>query len=159
MGADIGAFFLRKLRKDHLWPIDEKIGDYSREDFFDVIELLYDHVSTPMQGRYHDFSGCGWHYSSFDAEAGRSEFLAEVNDFLSDFEEGYELSSDDEVLRLVSDGLGDLFSEALPEVDEVNVTARVQAAIRKFRGRHDTPDDRRDAVGILLTFWSFSDPN
>src|SRR5713226_2166339 len=42
------VYFLRHLRKRDLWPVDERLGGYSEDDLFDVIELLYDLVSVPM---------------------------------------------------------------------------------------------------------------
>ena len=44
-GEDIEIFFLTKLRKLDLWPIETKTDNYSEDDLFDVIELLYELVS------------------------------------------------------------------------------------------------------------------
>ena len=40
IGKQPDIYFLRHLRKPSLWPIMEKLGDYSEDDLFDVIELL-----------------------------------------------------------------------------------------------------------------------
>lgn len=56
-GRDTEAYFVRKLRKDHLWPIEENIDHYSEDDLFDVIELLFD-LSVHFDHR--EQSGRGW---------------------------------------------------------------------------------------------------
>ena len=48
-GRDIGAYIFRKLRRD-VWPIHTRVMEYSRGELFDVIELLYDMVSKPLEG-------------------------------------------------------------------------------------------------------------
>src|SRR5687767_6579644 len=53
LGPNIGAMVLRKLRKDNLWTIDVCWEQYSEEDLFDVIELLFDCISKPIDGYYH----------------------------------------------------------------------------------------------------------
>ena len=73
-GPDVEMFFMRKLRKDSLWPIPEKLVHYSEADLFDVIELLHDYVSVGTEGWMHSYAGCGMHYSTFDRSSGQSEF-------------------------------------------------------------------------------------
>lgn len=159
MGSDISAFFLRKLRKPDLWPISERITAYSQDDLFDVIELLYDHVSRPVRGRFHDFASCGWHYSAFDRRSGRNAFRREVNEFLVDYEEGFELSDSGEIQRTGGEGLKDLLSTPLPkDADPKDVTGRTSAAIAKFRSRKATHDELRDAVRDLADVLEFLRP-
>jgi len=81
-GPDIEAFCLRRVRKTGLWPIEEKMESYSEEDLFDVIELLYDCISKPTKGGYHDYSECGWHYDEFDSGAGKAELREQINEVL-----------------------------------------------------------------------------
>jgi len=150
MGQDVGAYFLRKLRKAHLWPIDKNIEQYETADLFDVAELLHDHVSAPKNGNYHSWSQCGWHYDEFDAEEGRQRYRSEINEFLRDFDEGYELNATGEVILSGQEGLRDLLEARLPpSADPQNVGARVRAAVGKYRSRQATQDDRRDAVRDL----------
>ena len=58
-----------------------------------MIEFLFDHVSMPIDGNYHSYADCGWHYHTFDKETGRQEFRKEINELLQDYDQGYELSS------------------------------------------------------------------
>ena len=48
---------------------DFKTSEYKRhseETTFDLVEFLYDYVSKPLEGKYHEFDNCGWHYFNFD---------------------------------------------------------------------------------------------
>ena len=82
LGPDISVQIHFGLRKTNLWPIHEWLQHYSEEDLFDVIEFLFDHISKPLEGWYHQFSNCGYHYEKFDARMGQAEYelWAEVGD-------------------------------------------------------------------------------
>ncbi|BDG08167.1 hypothetical protein [Anaeromyxobacter paludicola] len=55
-----------------LFPVEARWRGYGEPELFDVIELLYDHVSRPLSpGRWHDHPECGWHYVAFDRAGGR----------------------------------------------------------------------------------------
>src|SRR5262245_16002637 len=82
VGTDLQAELLLSLRKPNLWPIHSTIDAWSEDDLFDMIEFLYDHISKPTKRWLHEYSGCGWHCSEFDREAGRLEFRAKVNRLL-----------------------------------------------------------------------------
>jgi hypothetical protein len=158
LGRDIEAQMFRKLRKPNLWPIQDKCLEYSEEDLFDVIEFLYDYVSRPVDGYYHDYGDCGWHYKIFDQESGRQEFRAEINEILCDYKDGYELSGEGEILALAERGLDYLFQADLPVYDPANVEMRVNAAILKFRRYRSSTEDRRDAVRDLADVLEFLRP-
>src|SRR4029077_12555857 len=96
LGLHVEAQIVRRLRKGNLWPIRERAIEYSEDDVFDMSEFLHDHISKPLEGHYHSYGGCGYHYSTFDQQAGRLEFSTEMNQILRDYGEGYELSEDGE---------------------------------------------------------------
>jgi hypothetical protein len=158
LGRNVEAQVFRKLRKSGLWPIEEKSLGYSEDDLFDVIEFVYDHVSKPVEGYYHDFNDCGWHYRTFDQQAGREEFRVEINELLRDYGEGYELSSQGEILALAGGGLDYLLEAGLPVYDPENVEVRVNAAILKFRRYRSSMEDRRDAIRDLADVLEFLRP-
>jgi hypothetical protein len=54
-GKDINLFVFRKLRTMELWPVWDKLGAYSEEDLFDMIEFLHDHSSKGIDGAYHQY--------------------------------------------------------------------------------------------------------
>lgn len=155
IGTDIETELLLALRKPELWPIHSTIASWSEDDLFDMIEFLYDHVSEPTERYFHDFSSCGWHCSTFDRKAGRQEYRAKMNRLLNRYDSGFDLSEVGEVLAVAPTGLEPLFDASVPHPDESNVTARVEAAVRKFRRRRSTVEDRRDAVRDLADVLEF----
>lgn len=100
LGVDPGAVMLFKLRKQHLWPFPERFNGLSEEDLFDLIEFLHDHCSKPIDGRYHNYSQCGWHYSTFNQKDGQAEFADRMTELLASYGPGYELSQAGEILEL-----------------------------------------------------------
>ena len=158
LGSDIEAAMFWKLRKTELWPIQNKCDFYSEDDLFDAIEFLHDCVSKPVDGWRHTFNDCGWHYRTFSQDTGRQEFRDEINELLRDYKDGYELSEEGEILALAEPGLEPLLQAHLPEYDPKNVETRVNAAVRKFRNRHSSPDDRRDAIRDLADVLEFLRP-
>lgn len=158
LGRDIGAVVFLYLRKDSLWPIEENYIHYSEEDLFDVIEFLYDYVSKPVDGFYHGYNNCGWHYSSFDQNAGKKEFREAINSILKDYKSGYELSTEGEILSLPQEGLEALFESELPHYDPENVEKRLETAIRKFRRYHATLDEKKDAIRDLADVLEYLRP-
>ena len=139
LGSDVETKVAIALRKQDIWPIADHVDDNSEDDCFDVIEFLYDTVSSPVDGWFHQFSGCGWHYSTFDREAGRAKLREEVNAMLRDYQSGWEMSEDGEILALADPGLQTLFEASLPRLDPPRVEDRVTTAIRKFRTRVPPP--------------------
>lgn len=158
LGSDIEAQMMRLIRKPGLWPIPKYIDGYSEDDAFDVIEFLCDWVSKPLDGIYHSFSLCGWHYHTFDKETGQSEFRDEINNMLCDYGDGSQLSTEGEIQMLPISGLDELMVHPQSTLDPRNVEARVQSAVSKFRQRHSTADDQRDAVRDLADVLEFLKP-
>jgi hypothetical protein len=158
LGSDIEAQMFRAIRKPDLWPIQEKYESYSEDDLFDIIEFLYDHVSKPIDGYFHSYNDCGYHYDTFDKKAGQQEFRDGINQILYDYKEGYELSDKGEILESPEQGLENLFAASLPTHDPDNVEQRVQAAILKFRRYRSSLDERRDAIRDLADVLEFLRP-
>jgi len=158
LGVDIEAQMLRKIRKSNLYPISENCPNYSEDDLFDVIEFLYDYVSKPIDGTYHDWGQCGWHYHTFDKQTGKNEFRDEINSIIRDYGDGFELSEKGEILIKGEVGLDLLFQADIPSKDNENVVLRVQAATNKFRRYRATIEDRRDALRDLADVLEFIRP-
>jgi hypothetical protein len=158
LGSDIEAAMFRRVRKSNLWPIGEAYKRYSDDDLFDVIEFLYDCVSEPVEGDYHSYSDCGWHYRDFDRDAGRAEFRHEINTILQDYRDGYELSEAGEILEGGQPWLAPLLDAQLPSYNPINVENRVEAAVIKFRRRGTSASDRRDAIRDLAEVLEFLRP-
>jgi hypothetical protein len=86
---------------------------------FTFIEFVHDHVAKPAAntGRYHQYSGCGWHYCSdgeFDEVAARAEWRNRVNSTLKFYDSGYQLSEAGEIEHLAPNGMFLLLQAQLP---------------------------------------------
>lgn len=158
LGHNLAGTLLLELRKKDLTPIRSKIENYSEDDLFDVIEFLYEYCSKPVLRHYHSYSDCGWHCDTFDREPGRQEYREKVNKVLALYEHGYELSPDGEILSKADSGLETLLDALLPCHDPENISARVEAAQRKFRRYRSSMDERRDAIRDLADVLEYLRP-
>lgn len=159
MGTEPGAYVAWQLHKN-LWPIEERITDYSEEDLFDVIELLYDHVSVPIEtdDAYHSWNQCGWHYREFDREVGQIEFRTDINLKLKLYGDGFELTAAGEVQQTGWTGTTRLLQATVPFFDPDNVDGRVESAVALFLARSSTVEDRREAVRRLADVLEYLRP-
>jgi hypothetical protein len=125
--------------------------DVTEDHIFDVIEFLFDHVSKP--GALVDqVSETNWHYQdydSYDDTAGREEFRASANIILADLGEGFELGQDGQIRANGTGGLEHIIGAQIVPFDEANVDSKVRAAIERWRKRHATLDDKKEAVRLL----------
>ncbi len=158
VGTDLQAELLITLRKPNLWPVHSTIDGWSEDDFFDMVEFLYDQISKPTQRHLHDYSGCGWHCTEFDRDQGQMEYRQKLNRLLRAYDSGFELSEQGQVLALSPTGFEPLVAALLPHSDTENVTARVEAAIQKFRRHRSSIEDRRDAVRDLADVLEYLRP-
>ncbi len=149
VGSDPNVYFLQRLRKRDRWPILEKLNTYSEDDLFDVIELLYDLVSEGTDGFYHSYGDCGMHYSKFNQPSGQAKFRAEINGILADYNDGYELAENGEIVEKADKGLETLLTAKLPNLAGSDAIHNVEEAISMFRRRHASLTDRRNAVRML----------
>jgi hypothetical protein len=159
LGPDISSALFLALRKDNLWPIMEKIEYYTEEDLFDVIEYLYDHCSKPLEGNYHSYNDCGWHYNVFDDHTGKVEYTLQFNKILADYSQGYEISSTGQILSLPDKDMSTLLDANIPSTDEENVRSKVESAVSKFRRHRASSEDRRNALRELADVLEYLRPN
>lgn len=157
LGSNIDAKMTFALGKEGLWPIRDKLANYSEDDLFSVIEFVFDHISKPTKGTIHQWDQCGMHWEEFDGPAGQAECRASVNTLLARYECGYELSPQGEVMELGPTGTANLLTTELP-IEEHNIRGRVDSAVTKFRRRQSTIDDRRDAVRDLADVLEYLRP-
>ena len=155
-GANVPLYVFRALRRDGLWPIESRIARYTEDDLFDMVEFLYDHASKPVYGEDVDETS---YVAGFDAGAGRTRFRDVMNDILSDFGEGYEVSDRGELLSLGDRDMRPLLRAPLPIFDPENVESRVEDAKRKFLRQGSSGGERLDAVRGLADVLEFLRPN
>jgi hypothetical protein len=129
------------------WPKQDITEDY----IFDAIEFLYDHVSKPGELVWITTnSGYNYEdYDSYDDQAGQEEFRNKANTFLADYRTGFELTKDGVILALGTDGLQYLLDAEIIPFDEANVDNKVRNAIAKWRNRHLSLSEKKEAIREL----------
>lgn len=154
---DVELEMLLTIRKKGLWPVYIQADKYSEDDFFDVIEFLFQHVSKPIDGTYHSYNDCGMHWETFNRVEGRSEFRIKVNAILNHYQKPFELSGAGEILHKPEAGFEPIFEADVPSKD-INVVARLNAAVLRYRRHGSTLDDRRQAVRDLADVLEYLRP-
>ena len=154
---DVELQMLLDIRKKGLWPIEVAGINYSEDDFFDVIEFLFQHVSKPIDGHFHSYNECGMHWETFNQAEGRAEFIRQVNSVLSHYLKPFELSPGGEILHKPDAGFEHLLEADIPSTDK-NVVSRVQSAVLQYRRHGATFDDRRQAVRDLADVLEYLRP-
>ena len=90
--------------------------------------------------------------------ANQDESHSDGRELLALYENGYELSTEGELLNLADTGLEGLFDDPLPQIDPENIDARVAAAKTKFRRYRASLDERRDAIRDLADVLEYLRP-
>jgi len=144
--------FQRELGTDNVWPLSQ---DRLREDmdlFFDVVELLHDHVARPTTRHLHNYAGCGWHHGTFEIEPGRVAYRWRVNKILKRSDLGLRLADEgDDAGRLVAvtdDARAQLVHAVVSRVDG-EPADQVRHAVALFRQRSADRNQKRSAVAAL----------
>ena len=140
---DVELEMLLSIRKKNLWPIEKAAKDYAEDDLFDVMEFLFQHVSKPIEGRFHSHAECGMHWDTFNREEGRAVYRSKMNEQLTHHEERFELSGTGDVLHRPEAGFENIFDADVPSQDK-DVVSRIDAAVRRYRR---PVDDRRPSTG------------
>jgi hypothetical protein len=156
--ADVDFDILMKLRKKQMWPVAQYHSDYSEDDLFDIIEYLYEHVSKPIDGNFHNYGGCGMHWETFNKSEGQADFREKINELLALYKEPYVINGYGNILRKPEKGFEKIFEADVPS-DDKNVYLRVDAAILKFRKHGSSLDDRRHAVRDLSDVLEYLRPH
>jgi hypothetical protein len=136
----------------HKWSAD----DLTEENLFNTFEFLYDRVSKPGEWGYIRGSAGDYEdYLSYDEDAGKKEYKDAADAILRDWKDGFQLDGNGRIETLGTGGLEFIFSAGIIPFDEVNVDSKVRTAIAKYRGRHATDSDKKEAVRIMADVFEF----
>ncbi|MEK0337472.1 MAG: hypothetical protein QQN41_08580 [Nitrosopumilus sp.] len=155
LGEDVEAKVFRALKKDNLYPFEDKFLEYSENDLFDVIEFLSDCVSKPIKGEYHSWANCGMHWEEFDKKEGEKLFYKAINEIIVDYSDGFQINEQGEILITAEEGINEIFKVEIKSNDPVNIDKKIKAAIKKFRYHRSSLDERRSAVRELVDVLEF----
>ncbi|MEV0458972.1 hypothetical protein [Catellatospora methionotrophica] len=144
--------FQRELGVDGVWPLDEQRLAEDIDLFFDVVELLHDHVSRPTTRNLHPYAGCGWHHGSFQGEPGRVVYRWRVNKILERSDLGLRIAEEGEdVGRLVTatDDARTQLVQAVTAREDSGPADQVRHALALFRERGADRNQKRSAVAAF----------
>ncbi len=134
------------------FPITKWSPETITEDhIFDVLEFLYDRTSKPGE-MVNLTSESGWNYydyEDYDDETGKKEFREKANMILAEYKTGFELTKEGKILAKGTEGLQTIFDAEIVPYDEINVDNKVRNAITKWRNRHLSLEERREAIREL----------
>ncbi|HBC3478336.1 TPA: hypothetical protein KDY95_003489 [Vibrio cholerae] len=154
---DVELEMLLSIRKKNLWPLSQYAQSYTEDDFLDVIEFLYQHVSKPIDGTMHSYGGCGMHWETFNKKDVQAVFIEKINTVLAHYKNKYELDACGQVLSKPEKGFEQIFKADVPS-DDHNIVDRINAATTQFRRHGSTIDDRRQAVRDLADVLEYLKP-
>lgn len=146
--------------------VDEWMIEADEPSLFTLLELIFDHVAKPLDGNIwkHDWDNCGWHCRAlddprlFDEVAARAEWRAKVNAVLTYYEDGFELSTKGEIVRIPPDGASSLVTASLPASTQSSDAEKVAHAIQTFHRGRSTREERKQAVRALFDVLEFHRP-
>jgi hypothetical protein len=87
-----------------------------------------------------------WDYENYDDNAGRLEFRQKANSFLADYKSGYELSEAGLIQSRGTGGLRHILDAEILPYDEANVDSKIRRAIAKWKSRHVSLEDQKEAI-------------
>jgi hypothetical protein len=134
------------------FPVEKWSSENITEDhIFDVLEFLYDRVSVPGELVWMT-DETGWNYQdhiSYTDEPAQEEFRNKVNTFLIEYKTGFELTKEGIILARGTDGLQYIMDAEIIPYDEINVDSKVRNAITKWRNRHLSLSEKKEAIREL----------
>src|SRR6516164_8446682 len=135
-----------------LFPITQwKQEDITEDHIFDALEFLYDFVSKPgaMVPFRTDEGDYVYDYDGYDDVAGQEEFRDKANAFLADYNSGFKLTKEGIIVAIGRRGLQYILDAEIIPYDEENVDSKVRNAIAKWRSRHSSLSDKKEAIREL----------
>ena len=116
----------------------------------DMVEFFYKYISKPTRKEYHSF-GKHYHLLSFDQDAGKQQYLEDVNRLFRRNSLAFELQRDGKVVRLEPVVLRETLDSAVFQSEDQELNRLLKLAREKFRD----PDVniRREAVEKLWDAW------
>jgi len=135
----------RRVGKPSLWT--SETSEWDEADLCDFIEVFHDLAARPTSGRFHPFSGCGWHPTKFSRHSGQALYRWRVNRLLDDSQLELRLAEQGEdVGRMVRSMPGELETLQDEALQLTNDADEIAHAVAQFRHRAASRAEKRSAV-------------
>ncbi|HEX4464676.1 MAG TPA: hypothetical protein VH042_08585 [Solirubrobacterales bacterium] len=147
--------------RENIWPYWHRYSwtgepppppyeSWDADTLFDVVEVMHDFVSKPLDGNYHSYNGCGMHYTTFNRVEGQIEFRREMNRILRLNDPPYEMDLEGQIIEATAAEFRQLLSAPVPEGTPHDlVTSKIDGAVKRFQTRGASIEDRQHAVRDL----------
>jgi hypothetical protein len=116
-----------------------------------TLEFLYDGASVPGELVWVT-DDTGWNrqeHISYSDEPAQEQFRNKANAFLVEYKIGFELTKEGIILARGTDGLQHIMNAEIIPYDEINVDSKVRNAITKWRNRHLSLSEKKEAIREL----------
>ena len=140
-----------------IYPFDDwPVYNQTKEHIFDTIEFLFRFVSKPGEYGYKtDLTN--WNtkdYLTYDKEAGRLDYMADINALLNAFDKGFELQLDGTILFIGDETLNFIDTD-FPEYDDNNIDNVIHSAIKQWKNKTQSLDDKKRAIIKLADVFEY----
>lgn len=141
----------------HIFPIKSWLpSQIDKNRIFDTIEFLYQYVSEPSEWgpkvdetNYHYYD-----YHKYSSSKGKKLFLNDINHIISEFEDGYEMTRDGEILYK-GDESESFIETDFPAYNIDDVDPLIKKAIKQWKNRNQTLDEKKLAIINLANVFEF----
>lgn len=131
-------FFLNHLNSRQIIPIEDNYQNYSEEELFTIIEVIYDKIGT------YNFSTM-----SFEQNEAKEEFVYYINNILKLYSDGYMIEKNNGyIMRIPNKSLINLLEDTLIIQDET-VLDKLNNAMEKYYRFNSTLEDKKSSILIL----------
>lgn len=155
--GDEEEYFTSVLERPNLYPPWKQIPNLNREEIFDLIEILHDHISEPVDGTIHTYNNCGWHFDTFKPGKSKEVFRQRINSILEKLGDGFLLNTNGEIEKKGDKHLKKLL-EAPISTKKPTTVDKIDNAVTVFRSRNSTRLQRQDAVRSLADILEYIRP-
>ncbi len=115
-------YFLNHLKKENMFPIRDAYEDYSEDELFTIIEMLYDNI-----GKY------DWVQRKFVQENLKSDFATQINSLLKLYGNGFMLETEHGiVMEIPNEALDNLMKTDIPESMSNETLTKLRTAVRQY---------------------------
>ncbi|WP_017689849.1 hypothetical protein [Paenibacillus sp. PAMC 26794] len=145
IGNSFEAFCMRQINRNIKHPRNSSL--YKEEDSFDVIELLHEYINYPLVTIKENYFGREEATSIPEKKSiAPKEFRDEINVFLEQYSNGWELSNDGYIRNTVEEGFRSLVDNTAIYGDEDNIDNKIRRAKELYLKHGSSKEDKKSAV-------------
>ncbi|OWA33501.1 hypothetical protein B9G55_22865 [Saccharibacillus sp. O16] len=145
VGNSFEAFCMRQINRNIKHPRNSSL--YKEEDLFDVIELLHEYINYPLVTIRENYFGREKAISIPEKKlVAQKEFRDEINIYLEQYSNGWELSNDGYIRNTLDEGFRTLVDNTEIYEDEENVDIKIRRAKELYLKHGSSKEDKKAAV-------------